>query len=333
MGGRRLTILDCTLRDGGYINQWAFSQEDARTLCSAAYRAGIDIFEVGYYSASTAGPLCRRCPPEFLAALKECAPGMTVSCMLEAESAALPIGPPDRTGIHMLRTALNRDRVLSAIPDLCRQKGMGYQVFVQLMGISAYDEVSLLRVTEHIEKAQCADGICLADSYGSLLPKQTQRLVGLLREHSSLRIGLHAHNNMQLGLANVLAAIEAGVDQVDVCLNGMGRGGGNVPSELLLGWLETEDPEQYHVLPLLEAAREVLQPLKAAYQWGYSEESMLSGVYGCHPYYTGKLSESIEAPSSSQLLQAASLAAASGTIGYRPSEMEHIVRTILQNDP
>ena len=317
-------LLDCTLRDGGYINNWSFDRSLALELAQACQASGTDVLEAGYWSRDPGAPLCRRCPQEFLYALKEAAPGLRLAAMLEADTAGEDLGDSEATGLSILRVALHRDRVLEVLPRLGRYHAQGYQVFLQLMGITAYSEAELCQALDAITRSGAVDCVSLADSYGSLLPERTKELIAQAKARTGLLVGLHAHNNMQLGMANVLAALEAGADVVDGSVYGMGRGGGNVPLELLVTYFEKQWPDRFHALPLLEFIDRRMLRLAREYQWGYSLSSLISGVYECHPYYTSRLIDKREY-TIAQVLKAAQLVEGSDVVGFDSGLLSDIV--------
>ena len=319
-------LLDCTLRDGGYINNWSFDQTLALELARACQASGTDILEAGYLSRDPDAPLCRRCPQEFLDALREAAPGLELAAMLEADTAGEDYGDAAATGLSVLRVALHRNRVLDVLPRLSRYHPQGYQVFIQLMGITAYSEPELDRVLDAITESGAADCVSLADSYGSLLPDRTGELIAKAKVRTGLPVGLHAHNNMQLGMANVLSALDAGADVVDGSVYGMGRGGGNVPLELLVTYFEKQWPDRFHALPLLEFIDRRMLRLAREYSWGYSLSSLISGVYECHPYYTSRLIEKREY-TIAQVLKAAQMVEGMDVVGFDSSLLSAIVES------
>ena len=150
-------LLDCTLRDGGYINNWAFDETLAEELARAAQDSGVDILEAGYLSHDPAAPLCRRCDQAFLDRLRQAAPGLELAAMLEADTAGEDFGEAAQTGLSILLVALHRDKVVKTLPKLERYHRQGYRVFIQLMGITAYSDEELDRVLDAVAQSGAAD--------------------------------------------------------------------------------------------------------------------------------------------------------------------------------
>lgn len=325
-------ILDCTPRDGGYINNWNFPLEMVCEMYQATSKAGTDIFEVGFLGGGKDAPLWRRCPAEAVAEVRRHAQSKTpISAMLEADTVGIRLDSPDKTGIDILRVALNRDKIHTSLPKMSEYKQQGYQVLIQLMGITAYTDYEILRMMEEIEKTGYVDYINIADSYGSLLPARASQIISMMKRNTSLCIGLHPHNNMQLGMANVLAAIDAGADIVDGSMYGMGRGGGNVPLELLLAYFGRKYPEKYNVLPVLEFVDRYMVQMSHEMEWGYSLNSLLSGVYECHPYYTQKLIEEREF-TVEQVLKIVKAVSTTDVIGFSRELMLKVINDTLLDE-
>ncbi len=319
-------ILDCTLRDGGYVNGWNFDTALAKQIVLACAKAGVDIVEIGYLSKEPDAPLCRRCPPEFTQELKKIAPEIQLAAMLEANAIGPDYGMPDQTGISVLRFALNRDKVITALDKIAFYHAQGYETFLQLMGITAYSDTQLCAVLDAVEASGAVDCISLGDSYGSLIPQRTEQLVDLVKAHTSRKTALHAHNNMQLGMANVLAALHAGADIVDGSIYGMGRGGGNVPTELMVTYFEKQGNKQFHALALLELIDRQMLRMAREYSWGYSLAALISGVYECHPYYTERLIEKREY-TIEQVLKTAQMVDQTAVVGFDPQLLSAIAES------
>lgn len=316
-------ILDCTVRDGGYINNWGFSREFVAEMYQASAEAGTDIFEIGFLSNDTTLPLWRQSPPSEVLAIRK-GRKTAISAMLEANTVGIKLGAPAETGIDILRIALNRDKIEASLPKMAEYRHQGYKVFVQLMGITGYTDMQILQAVEILTKSTYVDVISIGDSYGSLIPNRTRDIVSLIAKNTSLEVGLHAHNNMLLGMANVLEAVNAGATYIDASMYGMGRGGGNVPLELVLSYFAKKYPERYDVSPVLEFVDQKMSQLKREYSWGYSVAALLSGVYECHPYYTSKLVETREF-TISQVLKATQKISNMDVIGFSQNVLAEIV--------
>ena len=286
----QIELLDCTVRDGGYINEWNFDLNTVRDMYISASKAGIHFFEIGFINKDDENILLwRRTPAWAVNKVKHGINGAKIAAMIENDTLNMEIGWPEETGIDLIRVALHKDKVINNLDKLKKYKDKGYLLAMQLMGITSYRDSELLEIAQALEYSKCVDYIYVADSYGSIMPDRLKEIVKLLKRNTCLKVGFHSHNNLQLGLANSLAAIEAGADIIDGSLYGMGRGAGDMPIELLVAYLEKIVSDKYNVLPLLECIDRNLVKLMKEYGWGYSLEYLVSGIYECHPYYTSHL--------------------------------------------
>ena len=284
-------ILDCTIRDGGYLTKWDFKREMVRNVYEAISKAGIDIFEVGYLGADKPGVnMWKKCLPEDVSYVRKGLKGAEVCAMMDYKDLEeVTILPPEKSKIDMLRIALHKDKVIEGAEYLEQIKKLGYTIAVQLMGITSYSEKELKEVLEEIEKKKCVTYIYIADSYGSLVPDGLESIIKVMRSKTECKIGFHPHNNLQLALGNVLKAIECGIDIVDGTLYGMGRGAGNLPIESLIAYLSKYIKDKYNILPLLDVIDRYFLKIRKEIEWGYSLSYLLSGVFEFHPYYTKEL--------------------------------------------
>jgi len=284
-------ILDCTIRDGGYLTRWDFKKEMVRDVYEAVSKAGIDIFEIGYLGADKPDVnLWKKCLPEDVSYVRKGLKGAEVCAMLDYKDLLeVKILPPDQSNIDMLRIALNKNKVEEGSKYLEQIKDLGYTIAVQLMGITSYSEEELQETVKKIEKKKCATYIYIADSYGSLVPDELEKIFHIMRSKIDCKIGFHPHNNLQLALGNVLKAIECGVDIIDGTLYGIGRGAGNMQIESLIAYLSKFIKDKYNILPLLDIIDRYFIKIKKEVEWGYSLSHLLSGIFEFHPYYTRDL--------------------------------------------
>ncbi|MFW6016069.1 MAG: aldolase catalytic domain-containing protein [bacterium] len=284
-------ILDCTIRDGGYITNWEFDKKMVKDVYDASSKAGIDFFEVGYLNNSDSDlPIWKRSSSEDIKAIKDGVDGAKIAVMIDFKKIdEINIPEHSNSEFDMIRVALHKNQISESVKYLKKIKNSNYIVSVQAMGITSYNVNDFQELFNAFGNANFIDYLYIADSYGSIVPQKIKELVIKFKENINCNIGFHSHNNMQMGLANTLAAIEAGVDIVDGTLYGMGRGAGNLPLESLVAYLAKEVKDKFNILPLLEIIDRHFVQLKEDYNWGYNLPYLLSGVYECHPYYTKKL--------------------------------------------
>jgi 4-hydroxy 2-oxovalerate aldolase len=279
-------VVDCTVRDGGFANRWRFSVAFVRGLYEALDEAGVDYLEVGFANARD-----RWHEPD---------PAPWQSVTEELVRAAVPRKRQTKLAVMVDTWGVPPHAVPARVegrPDLvrvaCRWQALGqglelvgqfheagYETSLNLLAVSelSWDQLSgaLAQVA-----GSPADLVYVVDSYGHLDPHQVRRLVRRFRELlPGKAVGFHGHNNRQLALANTLGAVEAGAQYVDATLLGAGRGAGNCPLELLLGF--SEAPVQ-RLLPLLRFAARCAAQLPPASRWAYDVPRMLTGLLNRHP--------------------------------------------------
>jgi len=288
---QKVKILDCTIRDGGYLNNWHFDLKLVRELYRAHSRSGIDFVEIGfrstekYFDPNQYGSWKFTPEPLVSEVVKGISAGPAISLMIDFGKADIEDIPDRKNSIvSVYRVAVHKDKVLAAV-EFCNDiADKGYIACIQLMGIVNYTEDDFNRVLKSLKDSKI-NYVYFADSYGSLLSSDIKAIVDRLAI-TGKKIGFHAHNNLQLAFANTLEAIKCGVDIVDGTVYGMGRGAGNLPIEILLSYIEkTSVKSIYNTLPVLDIIDRYMLDLHQDLKWGYDLSYMLSGMYEVHPYY------------------------------------------------
>ncbi|MFN3917688.1 MAG: aldolase catalytic domain-containing protein [Flavobacteriales bacterium] len=297
------TILDCTLRDGGYYNNWDFEPAKAEQLIAALNQAGVDIIEVGYKSLPKQGyyGLFRYCNEKYLSFLSKYTHSAYAFMIDTAEFVQ-----DGKVQSHLLDTIILTQsesvfswcRLASHFKDIVllndfvgyfRRKG--YKVAFNLMGASLLSEEQLISALNQVEKIK-PEVFYIADSFGSFYPKDIQQIIRFIKKYYSGELGVHTHDNQGLAYANTMAALDEGVTYMDATVMGMGRGAGNLSTEqLLLGMSEKQTEKKLNPSVLLEIIQQYVEPLKKHYGWGYNYMYMLSGLQNIHPSYCQYLSE------------------------------------------
>jgi len=283
-GGVR--VLDCTVRDGGFANGWGFSVAFVRELYEAVDAAGVDYLEVGFGNARERwhdpDPAPWQCVTESL--LREAVPRKRrtrVAVMVDTwgvEGGAVPDRSSSR--VDLVRVACRRDYLDAGLELATRFHRAGYETSLNLLAVSGLAGGELSDALARVADSP-ADVVYVVDSYGHLDPRAVGALVARFRERlPGKAVGFHGHNNRQLALANTLAAVDAGADVVDATLLGVGRGAGNCPLELLLGF---SGPAGERLPPLLRFLRRREGELPSPPRWGYSVPRMLTGLLNRHP--------------------------------------------------
>lgn len=289
-------ICDCTIRDGGYLNNWNFDIKIVRQIYRALSKSGVDYVELGYRNIrdSASGDSCgiwKFTPEEAIREVTQNIHGAKIAVMVDfgkIEAAKLP--DKDKTLIDLIRVAVHKDRIPEALKLCAQLKGKGFSVSLNLMGYSnftASEKRGLLAVLKNPK----IDYLYIADSYGSLFPAQTKELFRPFAKIKKIKMGFHPHNNLQVAFANALEAIAGGAHIVDSSIYGMGRAAGNLPTEIILSYFESFYKDKYNVVPVLNIIDKYFLRMHKEIGWGYNLSYMLSGMFKCHPDYPKYLSE------------------------------------------
>lgn len=292
-----LKVLDCTLRDGGYYNNWDFPQELVNAYLHSVSAAGIDMIEIGFRLfpkgcflgpyAFSADSLLRRLPLPV---------GSMIATMIDAkEVTGHPEGPRHaidllfrpavESRVSLVRVAMHFTEAAHCRPALMRLKELGYQVAINLMQVGMCEGEELTRMAKMISSWDVVDIFYFADSLGNMDPAATTNTVLALRSGWAGPIGIHAHDNMGQAQANTFAAIDAGATWVDGTVLGMGRGAGNVRMEHLLLALARKGLGHYHAEALFQTVLQDFSRLQERYGWGNNLLYYLSATLGVHPTY------------------------------------------------
>lgn len=250
-------ILDCTLRDGGYYNDWCFEPLLARQLIGALDDAGVDIVEVGFKTPPDVlgndrfHGLYRYCVEGQLGFLRDY-PSMSFAFMINTSEFLSDgafntrlmqrcIPPATDSVFDWVRIATHATTFIEAAHQASWLKEKGYNVALNLMGISLLEPLEVRRLIS-VLPSNDVDVLYFADSFGNLAPEDINFYIDLLRDHFPGKIGLHAHDNQGLAFANSLTAISDAIDFIDCTVTGMGRGAGNLRTEQLLLALSQDVP-------------------------------------------------------------------------------------------
>lgn len=279
-------ILDCTIRDGGLVNNWDFSVEFVKDMYRGLSEAGVEYMEIGYKNSQKLLKGAEAGPWRFLneSFLKE-----VITKKSETKlSALVDIGRVDENDIlPREQSLLDLIRVACYVNDLDKglelvQKfhSMGYETTLNIMALSHVMENELIEAFEEINKSP-VDVVYIVDSYGSLDHKDIEYLVTKFqRLLPEKELGLHMHNNMQLAFSNTITGASKGVSFLDSSVYGMGRAAGNCPTELLLSYLKNP---RYELRPVLEIIEKHMVAMREKWEWGYLIPYMIVGALDEHP--------------------------------------------------
>lgn len=292
-----IQILDCTLRDGGYCNNCHFGNNNIKSIIKSLIEANIDIIECGFltnmvtYNSdftkyTTIDEVASVIPVEHS--------GKTfVVLMNYGEYSPEDLPECDGTSVNGLRVAFHKKDRVNAI-EVCRKvKEKKYKVFVQAMVSLSYTDEEFLDLIHYINELE-PYVFYIVDSFGMMKYKDLIRLFYIV-EHNlkkNIMIGFHSHNNMQLAYSNAQSLVNIHTDHnliVDASVYGMGRGAGNLNTELFVEYLNENVAGQYILKPLLTIIDQILNLFYQQNYWGYSLPNYLSAKHNIHPNYAAYL--------------------------------------------
>ncbi|MDY3797236.1 MAG: aldolase catalytic domain-containing protein [Agathobacter sp.] len=286
-----IRVLDATIRDGGLVNNFMFSDEFINALYRANVKAGVDYMEFGYKASKELFDVnkfgkWKFCDEDDIRAIVgDNNSDMKLSIMADVGRCDYKndILPKSESVIDMIRVATYVHQMPAAIDIIEDAKAKGYEVTCNIMAISNAKESDIDQALEMVGQSS-ADGIYIVDSYGSLYPEQIRAISDKymdVAEKYGKYIGMHAHNNQQLAFANTIEATARGVSYLDATMMSMGRGAGNCAMELLISFLKNP---KYNIFPILKFIEEQMIPLKeSGAVWGYDIPYLLTGRLNQHP--------------------------------------------------
>ncbi len=284
---KEIKVMDCTVRDGGLMNNWQFSDDFVRAVYQACVQSGIDYMEIGYKSSESAFSRDEVGPWKFCddKDLRRVVGSNKTALKLSAMADIGRIDPGDippakDSVIDMLRVACYVHQIDKgiALAEHCIDKG--YEVCINLMAVSKVNEMDLDQALQDIAKCRIPI-FYLVDSFGSMYSENIEHLVRKYKKALPEKtIGIHAHNNMQLAMSNTITGIIENCNMLDATLLGMGRGAGNCPMEILIAFLKNP---KYRLLPLLDVIQNHIHPLQQDIQWGYHIPYLITGALNEHP--------------------------------------------------
>ena len=282
-----IKVLDCTVRDGGLMNKWQFSDEFVKAVYDACVDAGIDYMEIGYKSSEHAfdrnevGPWKFCDEKDIRRIIGEGEPKVKLSALCDIGRIDYnDIPPKSESAISLMRVACYVHQMDKAIDLAHHCLDKGYEVSVNLMAVSKVNEVELDQALQDLAESR-VDMVYVVDSFGSMYCESIEYLVKKYQKAlPGKQIGIHAHNNMQLAMSNTITSVINGVTMLDATLLGMGRGAGNCPIEILIAFLKNP---KYRLLPLLKAIQDEVLPWQEKIDWGYHVPYLITGALNEHP--------------------------------------------------
>ncbi|MGD8909461.1 MAG: aldolase catalytic domain-containing protein [Chromatiales bacterium] len=288
---KELKVLDCTVRDGGLINNFQFSDEFVKAVYKSACNAGVDIIELGKklvesdeYTREKYGKWNFCDDDDLQQVIDSCDSEYRplVAVMFDIGRVDVnALKPRDQSPFDMARVACYVADIDKGLDLVKRSKDLGYETTINIMACSAAIRTDLIEALNEVEETPELDYLYLVDSYGAFYSEQVTDYLTLYKKYApSKELGFHAHNNQQLAFSNTQQAIIDGVNLLDATVNGIGRGAGNCNLELLLNFLKNP---KFDVRPIYKVIQEQFVALRKDIEWGFNDIYGISGHFNQHP--------------------------------------------------
>ena len=296
----KIMLLDCTLRDGGYVNNWEFGKEIIGDLCEKLSEAKIEIIETGFLTDaphtedsslySSCYELDDKCRFSNKISLHA---AMIAIGEKELDPSSLPSA--ECSSLDVVRITFHRttEEIEKAEKYAYCLIQKGYKVCMQPVGTTSYTDKQLLELIERVNKIH-PYAFYLVDTLGILLRDELMRLIYLIDNNlePNIKIGFHSHNNMQMSFSNAQYLVEHRSTRefiVDCSVYGMGRGAGNLCTELIAQYLNNTVGTAYNMVSILDILDNYIYPINLKYSWGYNANFYIAAVHKCHPNYASFL--------------------------------------------
>ncbi len=277
-------LLDCTLRDGGYIIDWMFGKKNIQSVLYGLLEAGIDYIECGFLKD------CEDNPDKTFFSSPDLLPE-NPNCALMVNFGEYPIEKFSecKNKNVKIRVAFKKHQQKEALEYIKTLVNTGWSVFANPMSTNTYSESELLVLIDEINKIK-PHGFSIVDTLGNMYQDDVQEIFEFIDKKlfAGIALGFHTHNSLQLSFYNTKTLLKMNIEReivIDSCVYGMGRGAGNLCTELILPYLNENFDADYKILPILRILDECINPIYLQTPWGYSVIYCIAAVHGCHPNY------------------------------------------------
>lgn len=336
-----IKVLDVTLRDGGCVNDFNFGQIYMEKILAAQEESGVEMIEMGYLD-EVKGSLQGRTQWKTVEAIHETLmkhkkPGITYLAIMDYGKFNVDNLPPrSEKTIDGIRVAFHKKNMYD-IPAIGRKiMDKGYQFYVQPMITMRYSDKEILELIDMVNtKLSDASACYIVDTFGEMRPNDMSRMMNII-DHNllpSITLGFHSHNNLQLSYSNACSMLQFPTNRnlmLDSSIMGMGKGAGNLNTELLLEHLNIFYGKHYKISPLLEVIDKVLNQLHSEFYWGYAPEYYLSSANHCTPSYASHFYNKHQLPID-QVGELLSMIAEEKKISFDKNYAEELWRTYNEN--
>ncbi len=278
-------VLDCTIRDGGLMNEWRFDKALVKDVFDGLARAGVDYVELGYradkkqYSTDDFGPWRFSDEDDLRDVAYPCNTKVAIMCDVGRTDYDSFL-PAEESIVDLVRVATYINDIDEALRLARHVKDLGYTTAINIMAVSHAIEVDLDSALDQIAGAE-VDMVYFVDSFGYFYSEQVRYYCEkYISRLPGKQFGVHTHNNQQLAFSNTIEALLHGATYLDATIYGIGRAAGNCPLELMMGFLRNP---KFDVRPVLDLVQRYFEPLKQKLRWGYETPYAITGMLNKHP--------------------------------------------------
>lgn len=269
-----IKVLDCTLRDGGYVNNWEFGSENIKQIITLLLSAGIDYIECGFLQDTDYNT-----DKTLFTDPKQLPTGQNLCLMINYPTELMP-----ESSEVILRVAFKKKDLVGALEYCKNLKSKGFEIFINPMVTDSYTESELVSLIDTVNVIEPI-AFTITDTLGEMTTADIEKLFNIIdsRLDKNISICFHSHNNIQMSFANAQKLIELCKERdliIDSSIFGMGRGAGNLCTELI-----TKHLGQYNMADIIAVSRNYIMPIYEKHPWGCSAESYLGAINHCHPNY------------------------------------------------
>lgn len=293
-----LKLLDCTLRDGGYVNDWKFGHNTMTSILERLVSSGVDVIEIGFLDARREFDINRSIMPDTESVRKiygnvDKGNAMIVGMIDYGTCPIENLQPCSESYLDGIRVIFKKNKMYEAIAFCKQVSDLGYKVFTQLVSITSYSDKELLELID-LANELSPYALSIVDTYGLLHQDNLSHIFDIMDANlnPTICIGYHAHNNFQMAYANCIEILNKKVRRdilVDATLYGMGKSAGNSPIELISMYMNENFGKEFDVSQMLEAIEINIMDIYNKIPWGYNLFYYISAANKCHPNYVSFL--------------------------------------------
>ena len=309
-----IKALDCTLRDGGYVNLWNFGSESIRKIVNNLAASGVEFIELGFLKQCqydeniTLFNSVSDFDKFIFQSTKSVADTIYLGMITFGQYDLSLIPERKNTNVDGFRIIFKKTQWKEALEYCKKIKDKGYKIFINPMHTYNYSDRELLDLIEAINDVM-PYAMSVVDTMGIMKSQQLLHIFSIINNNLNPKIALafHSHNNLQLSFSNAQALLATNPKReliIDASVRGMGRGAGNLCTELLLQYLNDNFDKKYNLIPILKIIDEQIDKIYTTHPWGYNVPYYLAATMKCHPNYASFLTDkaSISVESISEIL-------------------------------